>query len=287
MTVRSLGDVTRAFCCGNIATSAQRTSGLDYKERAKPGVHPFDISLLPQGLALEFTAQGGSRDHQFADDTDGYERGWALRLGWRQRATDGFFTRAETFFNFASSLRAADRNVARYGGESLHRISHGKRFCRFSDIASTMGASGSTNLRWRCRRRGSRRFCNSCIDSRPRVRLSSSSPRTRHALADTVGVSRRDGAQSRQWRDRAGGLSQYPMLMAYPNTTSRDFGDILRNVDSAQPTATYRVATPVNRKNNETSIIAGSVSNESAKTILLDGWQELKPSLPIVPQPGW
>lgn len=81
------------------------------------------------------------------------------------------------------------------------------------------------------------------------------------------------------------------MLMAYPNTTSRDFRDILRNVDSAQPraqpTATYRVATPVNWKNNETIIIAGSVSNESAKTILPHGWQELKPALPIVSQPGW
>ena len=75
--------------------------------------------------------------------------------------------------------------------------------------------------------------------------------------------------------------------MAYPNTTSRDFRDILRVVDAAQPTATYRVETLVNWKSNETIIIAGSVSNESAKTIVPHGWQEFKPALPIVPQPGW
>ena len=78
MTVRSPGDVTRAFCCVNIATSAQRTSGLFYVESAKPGAHPVDIPLLQQGLALEFTAPGGSRDHQFAAETDGDARGWAL-----------------------------------------------------------------------------------------------------------------------------------------------------------------------------------------------------------------
>jgi predicted ATPase len=126
------------------------------EERVKPGVHPFDIALLQHGLTLEFTtpvtflvgengsgkstllealawsvgfgAQGGSRDHQFTEDTDGYELGRALRLGWRQRTTEGFFMRAETFFNFASSLEAADSTFARYGGESLHRQSHGEAF---------------------------------------------------------------------------------------------------------------------------------------------------------------
>ncbi len=76
------------------------------------------------------------------------------------------------------------------------------------------------------------------------------------------------------------------MLMAYPMTTGRNFDEILRVVDSAQLTAAHRVATPVNWKNGENVIIAGSVSNEEAKTIYPDGWQELTPYLRIVPQPG-
>lgn len=75
------------------------------------------------------------------------------------------------------------------------------------------------------------------------------------------------------------------MLMAYPMTTGRNFDEILRVVDSAQLTATHRVATPVNWKHGENVIIAGSVSNEEAKAIYPDGWQELTPYLRIVPQP--
>jgi len=76
------------------------------------------------------------------------------------------------------------------------------------------------------------------------------------------------------------------LLMAYPMTTGRNFDEILRVIDSMQLTAKYRVATPVNWKNGENVIIAGSVSNDEAKTIYPDGWQEPKPYLRIVPQPG-
>jgi len=76
------------------------------------------------------------------------------------------------------------------------------------------------------------------------------------------------------------------LLMAYPMTTGRNFDEILRVIDSMQLTAKYRVATPVNWKNGENVIIAGSVSNDEAKTIYPEGWQEPKPYLRIVPQPG-
>lgn len=76
------------------------------------------------------------------------------------------------------------------------------------------------------------------------------------------------------------------LLLAYPMTTGRNFDEILRVVDSMQLTAKYRVATPVNWKNGENVIIAGSVSNDEAKAIYPDGWQEPKPYLRIVPQPG-
>jgi alkyl hydroperoxide reductase subunit AhpC len=76
------------------------------------------------------------------------------------------------------------------------------------------------------------------------------------------------------------------MLLAYPMTTGRNFDEILRAIDSMQLTATYRVATPANWQPGDDVVIAGSVSNDEAKTIYPNGWKELRPYLRIVPQPG-
>ena len=59
----------------------------------------------------------------------------------------------------------------------------------------------------------------------------------------------------------------------------------LRVVDSLQLTAKHRVATPVNWKQGEDVIIAGSVSDDDAKKIYPQGWKAPKPYLRIVPQP--
>ena len=53
-----------------------------------------------------------------------------------------------------------------------------------------------------------------------------------------------------------------------------------------QLTAKQRVATPVNWKQGEDVIIAGSVSDEEAKKLLPGGWKAPKPYLRIVKQPG-
>jgi hypothetical protein len=60
---------------------------------------------------------------------------------------------------------------------------------------------------------------------------------------------------------------------------------VLRVVDSLQLTAKHKVATPVNWKQGEDVIIAGSVSDEAAKEIYPDGWKSPKPYIRIVPQP--
>ena len=75
------------------------------------------------------------------------------------------------------------------------------------------------------------------------------------------------------------------LLLAYPMTTGRNFHEILRVVDSMQLTAAHRVATPANWVQGDKVIIAGSVTNDEAKTIYPDGWEEPKPYLRIVPQP--
>ena len=75
------------------------------------------------------------------------------------------------------------------------------------------------------------------------------------------------------------------LMLTYPMTTGRNFDEILRVLDSMQLTAKHKVATPVNWKNGEDVIIAGSVSDEDAKKIYPAGWKAPKPYLRIVKQP--
>jgi alkyl hydroperoxide reductase subunit AhpC len=76
------------------------------------------------------------------------------------------------------------------------------------------------------------------------------------------------------------------LMLTYPMTTGRNFDEILRVLDSMQLTQAHKVATPVNWKQGEDVIIAGSVSDEDAKKIWPEGWKAPKPYLRIVKQPG-
>jgi len=76
------------------------------------------------------------------------------------------------------------------------------------------------------------------------------------------------------------------LIIAYPMTTGRNFDEVLRVIDSMQLTAAHKVATPVNWKQGEDVIIAGSVNDEDAKKQYPDGWKAPRPYLRIVPQPG-
>jgi thioredoxin-dependent peroxiredoxin len=75
------------------------------------------------------------------------------------------------------------------------------------------------------------------------------------------------------------------LVLVYPMTTGRNFDEVLRVIDSLQLTATHKVSTPVNWKQGDDVIIAGSVSNDEAKEIF-GAWEEPKPYIRIVPQPN-
>src|SRR5262245_43251074 len=75
------------------------------------------------------------------------------------------------------------------------------------------------------------------------------------------------------------------LLLVYPMTTGRNFDEVLRVIDSLQLTSSHKVSTPVNWQQGDDVIIAGSVSNDEAKELWPDGWEEPKPYIRIVPQP--
>ncbi len=75
-------------------------------------------------------------------------------------------------------------------------------------------------------------------------------------------------------------------LLSYPMTTGRNFDEVLRLLDSIQLTARHKVATPVNWKQGEDVIIAGSVSDEEAKKIYPKGWRAPKPYVRFVSPPS-
>jgi alkyl hydroperoxide reductase subunit AhpC len=76
------------------------------------------------------------------------------------------------------------------------------------------------------------------------------------------------------------------LTITYPQSTGRNFDEILRVIDSLQLTAAHKVSTPVNWKQGDDVIIIPAVSDEEARERFPDGWKAVKPYLRIIPQPG-
>ena len=76
------------------------------------------------------------------------------------------------------------------------------------------------------------------------------------------------------------------LMITYPQTTGRNFDEILRVIDSLQLTDAHKVATPVNWKQGDDVIIVPAVSDDEAKTRFPKGWKALTPYLRLTPQPS-
>lgn len=76
------------------------------------------------------------------------------------------------------------------------------------------------------------------------------------------------------------------LTLTYPASTGRDFGEILRVIDSIQLTDAHKVATPANWRQGEDVIILASVDDSAAKALFPAGWTTHTPYLRTVPQPA-
>ena len=72
------------------------------------------------------------------------------------------------------------------------------------------------------------------------------------------------------------------LIITYPASTGRNFDEILRTLDSLQLTDRTKVATPVNWRAGDDAIILPTLSNEEAKKLFPQGWDEKKPYLRTV-----
>ncbi len=134
-------------------------------ERREDGRFPFTLPFMRRGgFALDFThpvtflvgengtgksslleaiarkagfnPRGGSRDNFYGGDSDESGLAAALNFAWLPKVTNGFFFRAESFFNFVTYVEGAYREdpfapEKPWGARSLHERSHGEAFLSF------------------------------------------------------------------------------------------------------------------------------------------------------------
>ena len=86
-------------------------------------------------VACGFNAEGGTRNFTFSTRATHSELGEYITVARRRYPRDGFFLRAESFYNVATNIDEMDeapsfgpRLIDCYGGVSLHHQSHGESF---------------------------------------------------------------------------------------------------------------------------------------------------------------
>jgi predicted ATPase len=124
-------------------------------DRIDAAVHPFNIRAFSAGIDLRlpgpvsffvgengsgkstlleaiaehcgFSPEGGGRDHHYGTSAGRSALASALRVEWHPKVWQGFFLRAESFYNFATYIEQVS-DLRAYGGKRLHEQSHGESF---------------------------------------------------------------------------------------------------------------------------------------------------------------
>lgn len=106
-------------------------------------------STLLEGIAVAmgFNPEGGTVNFSFAtkDSHSNLHNYLTISRGYK-RHRDGFFLRAESFYNVASNIDDLDQGmggppiIANYGGVSLHKQSHGESFMAL--VENRFGGNG-------------------------------------------------------------------------------------------------------------------------------------------------
>lgn len=100
-------------------------------------------------VALGFNPEGGTKNFSFSTRASHSELHEYLRISRGiEKPRDGFFLRAESFFNVATNIEELDKEpmsappvIDSYGGRSLHEQSHGESF-----LALVMNRFGGNGL---------------------------------------------------------------------------------------------------------------------------------------------
>ncbi|MFD3157910.1 AAA family ATPase [Haloimpatiens sp. FM7330] len=106
-------------------------------------------STLLEAIAINcgFNPEGGTRNFSFSTMETHSDLNNYLTVSKRRQPKDGFFMRAESFYNVASNIEKLDsspgggsRIIDSYGGISLHNQSHGESFMAL--VLNRFGGNG-------------------------------------------------------------------------------------------------------------------------------------------------
>lgn len=135
-----------------VIRSLRQMEKLEFTKRVTflVGENGIGKSTLVEAIAINmgFNPEGGTVNFRFATQNTHSELYKYLRVGrgvgYRR---DGFFLRAESFYNVASNIDELDRGpsfggrvIDSYGGVSLHNQSHGESFMAL--VANRFGGDG-------------------------------------------------------------------------------------------------------------------------------------------------
>lgn len=134
-----------------VVKNLRKTEGIRFSKNVTflVGENGVGKSTLVEGIAVAmgFNPEGGTINFNFAtkDSHSDLHNYLTVSRGYK-RHRDGFFLRAESFYNVASNIDDMDQEIAgtpiiaSYGGVSLHKQSHGESFMAL--VENRFGGNG-------------------------------------------------------------------------------------------------------------------------------------------------